>query len=264
MATFNIDLAQFQMFLLVFIRVGAIMMSAPILGRKNIPVVFKAGLALSVSIILLPILNLEPFPYLSEAIPFSIGVVSEIMLGIIIGLSVNMIFAGIQLAGQLTGYQMGFAIANVMDPLTGSQSSIFAGLLNGDNSGAVDDGRGHVKEDLNDEVLELTEAQKRVIGLSLVQAGPGSLYNELSLMGEIRLNEDRVAHVVPKVPGVVLSVAASLGNEVKIGQILATIESAELAESKADYLEKLRQLEIAKKAYKRKKYFNPELCGSRS
>ena len=130
MATFNIDLAQFQMFLLVFIRVGAIMMSAPILGRKNIPLVFKAGLAISVSIILLPILNLEPFPYFSEAIPFSIGVVSEIMLGIIIGLSVNIIFAGIQLAGQLTGYQMGFAIANVMDPLTGRQSSIFAGLLN--------------------------------------------------------------------------------------------------------------------------------------
>jgi len=130
MATFNIDLAQFQMFLLVFIRVGAIMMTAPILGRKNIPVVFKAGLAVSVSIILLPILKLEPFPYFSEAIPFSIGIASEIMLGIIIGLSVNIIFAGIQLAGQLTGYQMGFAIANVMDPLTGRQSSIFAGLLN--------------------------------------------------------------------------------------------------------------------------------------
>ena len=130
MATFNIDLAQFQMFLLVFIRVGAIMMSAPILGRRDIPFLFKAGLAMSVSIVLLPIINLEPFPYFSEVIPFSIGIVSEIMLGIIIGLSVNLIFAGIQLAGQLTGYQMGFAIANVMDPLTGKQSSIFAGVLN--------------------------------------------------------------------------------------------------------------------------------------
>lgn len=106
------------------------MMSAPILGSRNIPVLFKIGLALSVSIILLPILNLEPFPYFSEPIPFAIGIVREIMLGIIIGLSVNLIFAGIQLAGQLTGYQMGFAIANVMDPLTGRQSSIFAGVLN--------------------------------------------------------------------------------------------------------------------------------------
>ena len=131
----------------------------------------------------------------------------------------------------------------------------------GAESGTVDDGEGHVGED-DDEVLELTEAQQRGIGLTLVQAGPGSLYTELSLMGEIRLNEDRVAHVVPKVSGVVLRVAASLGNEVKIEQILATIESADLAESKANYLEKMRQLEIAKKAYKRKKYLHKEKIAS--
>jgi cobalt-zinc-cadmium efflux system membrane fusion protein len=131
----------------------------------------------------------------------------------------------------------------------------------GAKTGTVDDGDGHVEDD-DDGVLELTEAQQRGIGLSLVQAGPGSLYNELSLMGEIRLNEDRVAHVVPKVSGVVRSVAASLGNEVKIEQILATIESAELAESKANYLEKMRQLEIAKKAYKRKKYLRKEKIAS--
>lgn len=130
MATFNINLSEFQMFLLIFLRVGSILMFAPIFGGKNIPLLFKIGLAFSVSIILFPILDLEFFPFFSETIPFAIGVASEIMLGAIIGLSVNIIFAGIQLAGQLAGYQMGFAIANVMDPQTGQQSSIFAGLMN--------------------------------------------------------------------------------------------------------------------------------------
>jgi len=130
MATLTINLADFQLFLLIFLRVGAIMMSLPLLGGKNIPFLFKAGLAISVSVILFPLLELDAFPYFSETIPLVIGATSEIMLGLIIGLSVNIIFAGIQLAGQLIGYQMGFAIANVMDPQTGSQSSIFASFTN--------------------------------------------------------------------------------------------------------------------------------------
>jgi len=130
MATLNINLADFQIFLLIFVRVGAILMSMPLLGGKNIPFLFKAGLAISVSIILFPLLELDAVGYFSKPIPFAIGVVSEMMLGILIGLSVNIIFAGIQLAGQLVGYQMGFAIANVMDPQTGVQSSIFAGFIN--------------------------------------------------------------------------------------------------------------------------------------
>lgn len=130
MASFNINLAQLQMFFLVFLRFGAILMSIPIFGGKNIPVVFRAGLAFSLSIILFPILKLESLPYTFEVLPFGIGVLSEIMLGVSIGLSVNLIFAGVQLAGQLIGYQMGFAIANVMDPQTGNQGSIIAGFQN--------------------------------------------------------------------------------------------------------------------------------------
>ncbi len=131
-----------------------------------------------------------------------------------------------------------------------------------DFSGSVDDGHDHGEDDQGDAVLELTEAQKREINLALAQAGPGSLHNELSLMGEIRLNQDRVTHVVPKVSGVVRTVGVSLGDAVTAGQILASIDSAELAGSEADYLEKQRQLEIAKKAYKRKKYLREEKIAS--
>jgi flagellar biosynthetic protein FliR len=130
MLTFNINLAQLQIFFLVLLRLGAIFMSIPIFGGKNIPIVLKAGFAISVSIILFPILEIKTVPYYSEVIPFGIGAVSEIMLGVAIGLLVNLLFTGIQLAGQLAGYQMGFALANVMDPQTGQQSSILAGLHN--------------------------------------------------------------------------------------------------------------------------------------
>ncbi len=50
-----------------------------------------------------------------------LDLIIRLALGLAIGFSVKLIFAGIQLAGQLAGYQMGLAIANVMDPSTSEQ-----------------------------------------------------------------------------------------------------------------------------------------------
>jgi flagellar biosynthetic protein FliR len=130
MTIFNISLPQLQIFFLIFLRVGAIMMFVPVFDSRNIPVLFKAGLVFSVSILLFPILKLDNIPFINSAIPFGIGVIGEIMMGAVIGLSVRLIFAGIQLAGQLAGFQMGLAIANVMDPITSAQVSILAQLNN--------------------------------------------------------------------------------------------------------------------------------------
>jgi flagellar biosynthetic protein FliR len=50
----------------------------------------------------------------------------EVMIGAVIGMIARLIFAGIQLAGQLIGFQMGFAIVNVIDPAFSLQVSIIA------------------------------------------------------------------------------------------------------------------------------------------
>ena len=101
-------------------------MTMPIFKSKSVPVLFKAGLTLAASMVLFPILNLKVFPELTNVISFAIGAIGEILLGITIGLTVNLIFAGIQMAGQLAGYQMGMALANVMDPNSSIQIPILA------------------------------------------------------------------------------------------------------------------------------------------
>ena len=126
----NIPLPQFQMFLLVFLRVTAILMIVPIFDSRSIPLLFKVGLSFSVSVLLFPMLELSGVVFLDKVLPFGLKVIGEIMLGVIIGFSVRLIFAGIQLAGQLAGFQMGFAIVNVMDPITSSQGSIISALKN--------------------------------------------------------------------------------------------------------------------------------------
>ncbi|CAB1059704.1 Flagellar biosynthesis protein FliR [Olavius sp. associated proteobacterium Delta 1] len=130
MISLSISLPQLQMFFLVFLRVGAILMSMPVFESRSIPHVFKLAMAFATSLILFPMLKLSPLPLSNSIIVLGIGVAGEILLGLVIGFSIKLIFAGIQLAGQLAGYQMGLAIANVMDPSQSQQIPLLAQFNN--------------------------------------------------------------------------------------------------------------------------------------
>ncbi|MFC1882411.1 flagellar biosynthetic protein FliR [Thermodesulfobacteriota bacterium] len=130
MVSLNISLPQLQLFFLIFFRVGAILMSIPVFDSKSIPLFFKIALAFATSIILFPMLRVDPVPMATSVLALAVGVTGEILLGLIIGFSVKLIFAGIQLAGQLAGYQMGMALANVMDPSSSQQVPLLAQFNN--------------------------------------------------------------------------------------------------------------------------------------
>ena len=130
MISLSISLPQLQMFFLVFLRVGAILMTLPVFDSKSIPNLFKLALAFAVSLILFPVLDLNPVARTGSIVTLGIGAAGEILLGLVIGFSVKLIFAGIQLAGQMAGYQMGFAIANVMDPDQSQQVLLLAQFNN--------------------------------------------------------------------------------------------------------------------------------------
>ena len=114
------------MFFLVVLRIGAIVMTMPVFRSQSIPGAPVMGLAFAISMALFSFLQLEPLPVFNHIFPFAIGAIGELMIGISIGLSIRLIFAGIQIAGQLAGYQMGLAIANVMDPSASQQLPILS------------------------------------------------------------------------------------------------------------------------------------------
>jgi len=105
-------------------------MSIPIFDSRGIPLLFKIALAFATGIVLFPLLKLDAVPLVSDSFTLGISVAGEIFFGLAIGFSVKLIFAGIQLAGQLAGYQMGLAIANVMDPATSEQVPLLAQFNN--------------------------------------------------------------------------------------------------------------------------------------
>jgi len=116
MATIPIDPGQLQAFFFVLVRVAAILASMPGFSGSSAPVPVKAGLVLAVSWAVFPALDM-PLQYpVSPVALLALAIAGEVLLGVAIGLTVQMIFAAVQIAGELAGYQMGMAVANVLDP----------------------------------------------------------------------------------------------------------------------------------------------------
>ena len=104
-----------------------------------------------------------------------------------------------------------------------------------------------------DDIVTLTAAQIAAAAITTAPAAPAVIGTTLQLPGEIKLNDDRTAHMVPRVAGVAESVSADLGQFVRKGQILATISSPELAELRATALAANQRLALARLTHEREK-----------
>ena len=108
-------------------------------------------------------------------------------------------------------------------------------------------------EEHEEGVLQLDAARAKAAGVTLAEAGAASIGSMLQLPGEIRFNEDKTAHVVPRVAGVAESVAANLGQMVKKGQLLATLTSPAVSEQRSELLATQKRLALARTTYQREK-----------
>ncbi len=114
----------FQGLSLILMRVAPVIFLMPLFHSRNIPIRVKAGLTLIISLVLLPTVKIGPEAFPSEPLSFILFVLLEMMIGFLLGFSVRLTFAGLQLAGELAGFQMGFGMARVMDPQSGSESTV--------------------------------------------------------------------------------------------------------------------------------------------
>ena len=119
-----IPLEKFQSFLLCLLRVAALVSSMPVIGSRQVPIQFKVGLTGGITILLFPLM--EPLtPALNLTLPgFGFLVVNEVLLGLLLGLSAQLIFTAVELGGNVIGIKMGFAAANVFDPQSQQQVAL--------------------------------------------------------------------------------------------------------------------------------------------
>ncbi len=108
-------------------------------------------------------------------------------------------------------------------------------------------GHGDAHEDeAHEEIVEFSQAEAGAAGVILAKVEAGTLNEELRLPAEVRLDPDRVARVSAPISGVVSTVLASEGDQVRRGQTLAVLSSRELAELKSDYLDTVPREDLAR------------------
>ena len=130
MDLFNLNYEEFERFLLVFSRVGALLLFSPILGSSSVPAKLKIGFALLISFLIAPLVGSQSIPQLKGPFSLAVHMFSEITVGIVIAFAARMIFVAVQVAGTVVDFQMGFGVVNVVDPQTESQVSITAQYMN--------------------------------------------------------------------------------------------------------------------------------------
>lgn len=116
MHLFGLTPQQFEEFLLIFLRISSMLMLFPIFSSAQIPHQVRLGLGALIAFIIFRVI---PAPHLTGgAFELLVGAAAQVLLGVIVGFVASLVFTGIQFAGELIDLQVGFAIANVLNPQT--------------------------------------------------------------------------------------------------------------------------------------------------
>ena len=107
------------------------------------------------------------------------------------------------------------------------------------------------EEESPSQFVKLNDSVLKEYGIQTGIAGTGKIKVDKVIPAEIAFNADKLAHIVPGVPGVVHAVHKNIGESVKAGEVLAVIESRELADAKAAYLGAFEKFTISEINLKR-------------
>lgn len=109
-------------FLLIFVRITTFMITAPVFSGRQIPVSYKIGFSIALSILCVGVVK-EPIDTSSQGV-LLLFIMKEFFVGIVLGLAANILMYSVQLAGSLLDYQIGFFMANLYDPTFGTNTQL--------------------------------------------------------------------------------------------------------------------------------------------
>jgi len=124
----NFDLAQFLGLFLIISRVSGVMITAPIFNDQAIPNTVKVGFTFILSLVFFPVVGRAGLPANLNVLELVLMVGGELAVGLLIGFTAQMLFAGIALAGEVIGFQMGISMAHVFDPAFNTQVPLLSEL----------------------------------------------------------------------------------------------------------------------------------------
>ncbi|MGE5352857.1 MAG: flagellar biosynthetic protein FliR [Acidobacteriota bacterium] len=126
----NILVNDFVITFLIFLRIIAVFGTAPIFGNQAFPAIAKVFLAGIIAYITFLTLNTAKIQVEPDLFNLAFYGLKEVVTGLIIGFSLNLVFYGFSFAGVLIGNDMGLNMASALNPLQETESNVIGELLN--------------------------------------------------------------------------------------------------------------------------------------
>src|SRR3954468_6868144 len=115
-------------FLLIFARIGTMVMLMPALGETAVSARLRLGIAMSLSLVFFPLVQASY--HIEIAIPALLRLLAgELLVGFVGGVAGRMLMSGLQTAGTVIANQLGLGFVTTVDPTMGQQGAIFSGFL---------------------------------------------------------------------------------------------------------------------------------------
>ncbi|MET0719352.1 MAG: flagellar biosynthetic protein FliR [Tardiphaga sp.] len=116
-------------FMLVFARIGAMVMLLPGLGEVNIPARAKLSIALMLTLLILPLHRSAFNVDTGSIVPLLVLLVHEIVIGIVLGATARVTLSALQVAGSIIAQQLGLGFVTSVDPTQGQQGVLIGNFL---------------------------------------------------------------------------------------------------------------------------------------
>lgn len=126
------------------------------------------------------------------------------------------------------------------------------------SKGATTSGQEKPEEKGVEKLLVLSTEEAQKVGIKLQELELEERSGQVVVTATIQANQDRLAHVGPRIPGRIVKVNSNLGDRVKPGQTLAMLDSIELGEARSSYLQASSEAEVAQSNFERAQRLNAD------
>ena len=116
---------QFVGFILVVARLSGLFLLAPVFSSQMIPVRVKIMALLALAVTMMPVMDINVANMPTDGVGLTVMVLKESLIGLALGFAVAIVFAAVQVGAMLIDTSIGFALANIIDPLNNTQATIF-------------------------------------------------------------------------------------------------------------------------------------------
>ena len=126
----NIDNAALPYYLLLFVRLSGLFILSPVFGRKNVPVLLKAGFCLLLTVVLAAAQPADQTINTDRLLTFVADIFQELAVGLLLGFLSILFFSIALMAGQIIDVEIGLGVGSLFDPQLNTQASVSGILLN--------------------------------------------------------------------------------------------------------------------------------------